>query len=160
MLGGHQLGIHRQKTLDGKNSAMAEWPMTESKSFRLADVPVHLGLGALVAPLAPFTGDMAWYENYARETAADGREGRLVTLHTFSESWDSWEVHPFGAELVLCIEGSMTIHQEIDGTVRAVTLETGEAIINPPGVWHTADVIGSATVLFITAGWGTDHRPR
>jgi len=27
-------------------------------------------------------------------------------------------------------------------------------------VWHTADPAGQATVLFITAGMGTENRPR
>jgi hypothetical protein len=27
-------------------------------------------------------------------------------------------------------------------------------------VWHTADVVGTATALFITAGMGTQNRPR
>ena len=35
-----------------------------------------------------------------------------------------------------------------------------EYAINAPGVWHTADVTGEATALFITAGKGTEHRPR
>ena len=29
-----------------------------------------------------------------------------------------------------------------------------------PGVWHTADIEGTATALFITAGLGTEHKPR
>jgi quercetin dioxygenase-like cupin family protein len=81
-------------------------------------------------------------------------------MHSFSEPWDSWEVHPSGEELVLCIEGSITLHQEVDGEVRSATIRSGEAIINPPGVWHTADVAGTATALFITAGIGTEGRPR
>lgn len=32
--------------------------------------------------------------------------------------------------------------------------------INKAGVWHTADVPSAATALFITAGQGTEHRPR
>lgn len=134
--------------------------MTHSASFRLAEVPVHLGLGATVIPQAPFTGAAEWYQAYAERNASDGREGRLVTLHSFSEPWDSWEVHPSGEELVLCIEGSITLHQEVDGEVRTATIHSGEAIINPPGVWHTADVSGTATALFITAGMGTEGRPR
>ena len=31
---------------------------------------------------------------------------------------------------------------------------------NAPGVWHTADVQGRATALFITAGEGTKQRTR
>jgi len=65
-----------------------------------------------------------------------------------------------GAELVVCTAGSMTLHQEIDGQVRSVTLRAGEAVINPPGVWHTADVEAPCTCLFVTAGVGTEHRPR
>jgi hypothetical protein len=39
-------------------------------------------------------------------------------------------------------------------------LTTGEYAINPPGTWHTADVEGSASAVFITAGMGTQTRPR
>jgi quercetin dioxygenase-like cupin family protein len=81
-------------------------------------------------------------------------------MHTFSEPWDSWEVHPHGAELVVCTDGTLTLYQEIDGAIRTVTLQAGEAIINPPGVWHTADVAATATALFITSGMGTENRPR
>ena len=41
-----------------------------------------------------------------------------------------------------------------------VELGEGQYAINEPGVWHTADVAGEATALFITAGLGTEHRPR
>ena len=40
------------------------------------------------------------------------------------------------------------------------TWRPGEYAINGPGVWHTADVDDEATALFITTGWGTEHRPR
>ena len=42
----------------------------------------------------------------------------------------------------------------------SIRRDGGEYVINAPGVWHTADVEGSATALFITAGAGTEHRPR
>ncbi|MCU0260048.1 MAG: cupin domain-containing protein [Ilumatobacteraceae bacterium] len=128
--------------------------------FDLARHPVHLGLGAVVRRLPTFTGDPAWYEEYGATTAGDGREGRLVSMHTFTAPWDTWEVHPEGDELVVCVAGGMTLHQEIDGEVRTVRLRVGEAVVNPPGVWHTADVSGSATALFVTAGVGTELRPR
>jgi quercetin dioxygenase-like cupin family protein len=121
---------------------------------------VHLGLGATTVPQEQFTGEPAWYERYAARNAVDGVEGRLVTMHTFGEPWDSWEVHPHGEELVLCMDGELTIYQEIESEVRRTTIHHGEAIINPAGVWHTADVVGAATALFITAGMGTENRPR
>jgi len=134
--------------------------MTDKPCFALREIPVHLGLGASVVPQEPFTGEDDWYQRYGERNAADGIEGRLVSMHSFSAPWDSWEVHPHGEELVLCTEGAITLFQEIGGEVRTVEVKAGEATINPPGVWHTADVVGTATALFITAGMGTENRPR
>ena len=36
----------------------------------------------------------------------------------------------------------------------------GERVLNPPGVWHTADVHEPGDALFITPGEGTEHKPR
>lgn len=122
--------------------------------------PIHLGLGATAVPQPEFTG-MQWYMDYAARTEADGREGRLVGIHRFTEDWASWEMHPSGDEVVLCLEGSMTVHQELaDGSTHSVTLRPGDYAINPPGVWHTADIAGEAVGLFITAGQGTENRDR
>lgn len=127
---------------------------------RLADSFLHLGRGATAVPQPPFDG-MQWYEDYGRRHGEDGAEGRLVSWHSFSESWDTWEMHPKGAEVVICVEGSIVLIQETpDGETRRVTLEPGDYAINAPGVWHTADVGSSATAIFITAGEGTQHRPR
>jgi quercetin dioxygenase-like cupin family protein len=81
-------------------------------------------------------------------------------MHTFSTPWEMWEMHPNGHELVLCTAGQITLLQELDGQTVRTTLKAGEYAINSPGVWHTADVDQSATALFITAGLGTEHRPR
>jgi mannose-6-phosphate isomerase-like protein (cupin superfamily) len=129
--------------------------------FELSRFPVHVGRGGRVVPLPEHDGSTEWYVRYGEDFGDEGDEGRLVTMHSFAESWDMWEVHPHGEELVLCVSGAMTLHQELaDGTERTVELSTGEAIINPPGAWHTADVDGEATALFITSGRETDHRPR
>jgi quercetin dioxygenase-like cupin family protein len=70
-------------------------------------------------------------------------------------------MHPAGDEVVVCVAGVMTLHREhADGATDSVTLSEGDYAINPPGCWHTADVEETATALFITAGWETDHRPR
>ena len=123
--------------------------------------PIHLGLGASAEVQPEFTGAMDWYQDYAARHAADGAEGRLVGMHSFSQSWDIWEMHPNGSEVVLCIAGSVRLIQEKpDGSTATIELAAGEYAINEPGIWHTADVDGEATVLFITAGQGTQHRPR
>lgn len=126
--------------------------------------PVHLGLCATAEPQPEFPPDeqaMQWYAEYGERSAADGAEGRLVAMFRFTESWTSWEMHPAGAEVVICTAGSMTLLQEqADGRTERITLGPGEYAINGPGVWHTADIDGEATGLFITAGVGTEHRPR
>jgi quercetin dioxygenase-like cupin family protein len=132
--------------------------MTEARS--LERFPLHLGLGAKAVPQPEFTG-MAWYAEYGVRNGLDGAEGRLVSLHTFGESWTSWEMHPAGDEVVVCTAGEITLIQELpDGGTLSVTLHAGEYAINPPGIWHTADVTDRATALFITAGMGTENRPR
>jgi mannose-6-phosphate isomerase-like protein (cupin superfamily) len=132
--------------------------MAEARS--LERFPLHLGLGARAVPQPEFAG-MEWYAGYGARHADDGAEGRLVALHSFAESWTSWEMHPAGDEVVVCTAGEITLIQELpDGSRDRVTLRAGDYAVNPPGVWHTADVAGQATALFITAGVGTEHRPR
>ena len=125
--------------------------------------PIHLGNGGTAVPQPEFPRDsqaMQWYMDYAARHADDGEEGRLVSCYSFTEDWAGWEMHPAGAEVVVCIEGSMTLIQEIDGEQVRTTLSPGEYAINPPGVWHTADVPDHATGLFVTPGVGTQGRPR
>lgn len=135
---------------------------TGNGPFRLAEHPAHLGLGATTVPQPAFTGEMQWYEGYGARHGRDGREGRLLALHTFDAPWTSWELHPEGTEVVLVTAGRMTLHQERDGEVTTLELGPGEYAINPPGVWHTADASADdpVTAVFVTCGAGTAHRPR
>lgn len=130
------------------------------KQFKVTETPVHLGLGATAVVEPRFSGDLDWYQAYVARHETDGAEGRLVSMFTFDEPWTVWEMHPQGSELVVCVAGAIALIQEVDGKESRVELGPGEAIINPPGIWHTADTDGSATALFITAGLGTQHRPR
>jgi len=103
---------------------------------------------------------MDWYQGYGQRHGSDGIEGRLVSMHSFSKAWDVWEMHPSGAEVVVCVSGAIDLVQEIDGSEVTTTLAAGEYVVNEPGVWHTADVDEAATCVFITAGAGTEHRER
>jgi len=130
---------------------------------RLETHPIHLGLGGAAVPQPEFPRDeraMQWYMDYAARHAEDGEEGRLVSCFRFAEDWAGWEMHPAGAEVVVCIAGRMTLIQEIDGAEVRTALAPGEYAINPKGVWHTADIDGEATGFFVTAGAGTQGRPR
>jgi mannose-6-phosphate isomerase-like protein (cupin superfamily) len=130
------------------------------KGKSLYDFPIHLGLGARAISEPQFTGP-EWYDQYVERHADDLEEGRLVSLFRFEESWTSWEMHPHGDEVVCCLQGTMTLHQELpDGAKRSYDLGAGDFAINPPGAWHTADAEGPVVALFITAGKDTTHRPR
>ena len=101
-----------------------------------------------------------YLDGYEQRFASDGDEGRIVVMNRQEATWDQWERHPAGEEVVLLLSGRVDLVQEIDGEERRVPLRPGLAVVNPPGVWHTADVHEPGDALFITPGRGTDHRPR
>lgn len=132
--------------------------MTKAKS--LYDFPIHLGIGAKAVAEPQFTG-IDWYEGYDQRHHDDLDEGRIVSLFSFEDSWTSWEMHPSGDEVVCCLQGHMTLHQELpDGSSASHELGPGEYAINPRGAWHTADAEEPVVALFITAGKGTTHKAR
>jgi len=133
--------------------------MTNEAAHELSKYPIHLGLGATAEVEPLFTGDMAWYGGYIERHTSDGMDARLVSMSENYGAWGMWEMHPNGAEVVLCTAGTLSLTQELpEGEVTTV-LQAGEYLINPPGVWHTSNEESAGTALFITAGMGTEHRP-
>lgn len=130
--------------------------MTERGPFALASRFVHLDDAGGAQAQPPFDG-WAWYADYE---ARSGGSGRLVALHSFDTSWDSWEMHPAGDEMVVCTCGALTLVQQGAEGDQRIELVAGQYAINPAGVWHTADADAACEALFITAGAGTVHKPR
>ena len=128
--------------------------------WSLAQYPAHLATDAGIVVQPEFAGDGTWFKAYGERHEAEGPQGRLVTQFSFAESWDSWEMHPRGSELVLVTEGECTLIQDTGGPERRVRLRAGEYAVNPPGVWHTVETDAPVTAIFITSGIGTEHRPR
>ena len=92
----------------------------------LHEFPIHLGLGATAEAEPRFTGELDWYGAYLERHREDGADARLVSMHVLTESWDAWEMHPGGAEVVLCTAGELTLVQEnADGTVSRTALGAG-----------------------------------
>jgi hypothetical protein len=128
-------------------------------AFDLATTHVHLGPGGRAHLLPDFDWSPASMAAYGARFAGDA-EGRLVTIFEQGETWTTWERHPAGEEVVVLLSGRVDLIQAIDGEERRVPLAPLQAVINPPGVWHTADVHEPGVGLFITPGAGTEHKPR
>ncbi len=118
---------------------------------------VHLNAQHEAHPILDFGHD---YEKYLTAFCSPEDPGRLVCLYETVSDWQAWEAHPAGDELVLVLRGKAEFLQELNGEERRVIVEANQAMINPPGVWHTANVIEPFLALFITPGPGTTHRPR
>lgn len=124
-------------------------------------VPIHLGRGGAARVVDGFDWSPGRLAEYDRETRADGPDGRMVMMFETKGAWTSWERHPAGAEVVIACTGQHRFVQELDGGEHVVEIGPGEALINPPGVWHTADSgDDGGWILTITPGLDTEHRPR
>ncbi len=84
----------------------------------------------------------------------------LVTIGTSDADWPFWERHPSGDEIVCLISGEIAfvLEGEPENTETLLS-KPGDFAFVPKGAWHTARVAKPASMLFITAGEGTEHRP-
>lgn len=128
-----------------------------SDALDLAKSHIHLGLGATATVLPNFEWSEDALAEYDRRFAADGDDGRLVTMGAIDADWSIWERHPAGEEVVVLVSGRADMVQWIDGAEHVVPMRQGQAMVNPTGVWHTARVHEPGTALFITPGRGTEH---
>jgi len=134
--------------------------MTEAHDLQI--YPVHLAANGEALELDRFTGEPLWYASYEQQFSSDGAAGRLVSWHSFDSSWDSWEMHPGGDEVVLCVNGAIELIQDLGGQLLTTPLAQGQWVVNKAGTWHTANVAkdSMASCVFITSGLGTQHRSR
>ena len=85
--------------------------------------------------------------------------GRMVSMHRMTEDWPHWERHPAGDELLVVTSGEIDIVLDEPDGERRVRLSERAGLVVPRGVWHRAEAVRPAEILFITAGAGTEHRP-
>jgi len=128
-----------------------------SSARHILDTYLHFRDGGRVDPVP--VSEAFWGE-LAAGKLPELDQGRLMTGFTFSEPWTMWERHPAGEELVMLLEGVATLVLEEDGQERTVELsQPGSYVLVPQGVWHTARTDVQTTMLFLTPGTGTEHRP-
>jgi mannose-6-phosphate isomerase-like protein (cupin superfamily) len=85
--------------------------------------------------------------------------GTLITLTQSDRDWPHWEMHPKGDEILTLLEGEITLVIETESGEERVPLHTGETFVVPKGAWHRALVPAPYTLLAITYGEGTAHKP-
>ena len=102
----------------------------------------------------------SFWEELAQGAFPQLDQGRLMSAFTFSESWTMWERHPAGDELVMLLSGAVSVVLDESGIEHAVELtEPGSYLLVPRSVWHTARTSVPTTLLFLTPGAATEHRP-
>jgi len=85
--------------------------------------------------------------------------GTLVAGFVSTGDWPHWEMHPAGEEVLVLIEGRMTMILDEPGGERRVEMTPGATCIVPRGIWHRALVPQVSRFMGITYGAGTAHRP-
>lgn len=86
--------------------------------------------------------------------------GRLLAVLPLRADWTNWEMHPAGDEILYMLEGRATFVLELADGAQERVLSAGRVLVIPQGAWHTASVSEPGRMLAITAGLGTQHRPR
>jgi mannose-6-phosphate isomerase-like protein (cupin superfamily) len=91
----------------------------------------------------------------------DGFKGcTLVSSYRFDSDWAAWEMHPAGDEIVCLLSGEVEMVLQRGGTQEVARLtDAGSFVVVPKGTWHTARTRVPTTILFVTPGQDTQHRP-
>ena len=106
------------------------------------------------------TGGQAFWDKLFKGEYGRFANEYLVTTSSFSTDWPSWENHVNGDEIVYLISGKAEFFLELAaGTTSVVVDQPGQYVKVPKNTWHTARTQVPTTMLFITAGEGTQVRP-
>lgn len=126
----------------------------------LDTTPIHLAAAGGATAIDGFTFDPPGFERYIAAHTTEGDPGRLVFSERSTSAWRMWERHPQGDEVVIVIDGVALFVQEIGGAEVRTRVTPGQCVVNPAGVWHTADVEEPFTAVYLTPCPGTEHRQR
>ncbi len=102
--------------------------------------------------------DDTFWQRIGAGELGDFHNEYLVTVNSFDSDWPFWERHPNGDEIVCLISGRITF--VLEGIGERELSKPGDFAFVPKGTWHTARVAEPTTMVFITAGEGTEHKAR
>ncbi len=131
--------------------------MPASGPYEIATTFLHFRDDGAIDPI--FSGPAFW-ESLGKGELPHLDQGRLMSSFSFDEDWNSWECHPHGDERVCLLSGSVDVVLQRDDHEDVIALqEAGAFALVPRGTWHTARTGTPSTLLFITRGEGTLHKP-
>jgi len=131
--------------------------MVERLKFDLNTDYLRLRADCSVEPLA--LGNEFWPQLMSGKLG-DFHHEYLVTMLAHDRDWTSWECHPCGDEIVVLLSGrAILVLQTVAGEAQVELASPGEYVRIPRDTWHTARILAPSSMLFITPGEGTKHRP-
>jgi uncharacterized cupin superfamily protein len=133
--------------------------MNAVEAYALNKTPIHVGRGGAL-PIEGFKFDRPSFEAYVQKHCTDAEPGRLMMIEESPTNWPAWECHTLDDEVVFILEGRGEFIQELDGKEVRTPVGPRSAIINPKGVWHTADIVEPISAIYLTPCLGTEHKPR
>lgn len=84
----------------------------------------------------------------------------LVSCYEFDADWANWELHPAGDEVVILLSGQATMLLQHEHGIEQIELhQANDFCLVPRNTWHRAKIAGATTMMFVTPGAGTVHRP-
>ena len=129
----------------------------QTSPFRFDDAILHLGPTSATV-VREFTWDQIG--DYAAHFAADGAQAPPGDDGPSDRELDELGAAPRRRGARAPADRSGRPHPGRRRQEHRIELHAGDGVLNPPGVWHTADVHEPGDALFITPGAGTEHRPR
>jgi mannose-6-phosphate isomerase-like protein (cupin superfamily) len=124
-------------------------------AFALVETYVQLADDGGAQTIA--VGDDFW-ERIDERTELHG--GRLLCMFPLAAGeGDHSEMHPAGDELLIATAGTIEVVLEEPGGERVVELGAGRACVVPRATWHRLRSARGGTLIAITPGAGTEHRP-
>ncbi len=132
---------------------------TSPGPYRLDGVPIHLSERS-AQPVQGFTFDGPSFERYVEDRTSEDEPGRLMMIESTPTNWAAWECHTLADEVVHVLEGRGEFIQQTEAGDVRIPVQPGDTVINPRGVWHTADITEPMKAIYLTPCRGTEHRLR
>lgn len=130
--------------------------MRDEPAFDLTSTYLDLGGDGAVTRMAG--GAAFWQQTGAQLDAACS--GYLVLQFRCERDMQHQEMHPLGDEVLHLVSGAVDVVLALPDGERVIALRAGRTCVVPKGTWHHFVVREPGTMLGMTFGRGTQHRPR